>query len=139
MRRLDALSTILIALAAANASAATYKVIVNQNVNVQKLSRHAVSDIFLKKTASWQGGEAVVAVDNAAAPLRQEFSHGVHGKAEAAVKSYWNQQIFAGRSLPPLEKASDAEVIAFVRATHGAIGYVSNAADTTSVKVLTVE
>jgi hypothetical protein len=57
----------------------------------------------------------------------------------SAVESYWQQAIFSGRSVPPLEKASDAEVLAFVRANPGAVGYVSGGADLgASVKELTV-
>ena len=33
--------------------------------------------------------------------------------------------MFAGRAVPPAERASDAEVLAYVRATPGAAGYVS--------------
>ena len=56
----------------------------------------------------------------------------------AAVKSYWNQQIFSGRDVPPVEKKSDAEVLTFVRSTPGAIGYVSDAAAVDGVRVVTV-
>lgn len=39
--------------------------------------------------------------------------------------AFLQQQIFSGRATPPAELASDAEVIAFVARTPGAIGYVS--------------
>ena len=59
--------------------------------------------------------------------------------ASAAIAAYWNALIFSGRELPPLEKATDADVIAYVRATPGAIGYVSAGADIAGVKLLAVE
>jgi hypothetical protein len=47
---------------------------------------------------------------------------------EAAVQ-YWQKQMFAANPLrPPAVKGSDAEVIAFVAKTEGAVGYVSKAA-----------
>jgi hypothetical protein len=136
------IAAIVLALTAVSVGAAdtgNMKVIVNNGVSVRSMSSKAISDLFLKKTSTWSSGTAVVAVDNATPAVREEFSRIIHGKASAAVKSYWNQQIFSGRSIPPLEKASDAEVIAFVRSTPGAVGYVSNTADTSSVRVLTVE
>ena len=63
----------------------------------------------------------------------------VHGKPISAIASYWQQQIFAGGELPPAAKSSDDEVIAFVRATPGGIGYVSAGASLTGVKAVTIK
>jgi ABC-type phosphate transport system substrate-binding protein len=68
--------------------------------------------------------------------VREEFSRVVHGKSAAAVKSTWNQQIFSGRDVPPVEKSSDGDVVAFVRATPGAVGYVSDGANTEGLHVI---
>jgi len=46
--------------------------------------------------------------------------------------------IFSGKGIPPPEKPYDADVVAFVRETPGAVGYVSSGADTSSVKVVAV-
>ncbi len=122
------------------AHAASFKVVVNNGVHAESLSKKSVSDLLMKKTAKWDGGEAVVPVDQIeASAVRSDFSRAVHGKPTAAVKSYWNQQIFSGRELPPVEKPSDADVIAFVRSTPGAIGYVSESASTEGVRVVAVQ
>jgi len=122
-----------------SASAASFKVIVNNAVNVSSLSRKEVSDLFMKRTPKWSNGTPVVPVDQSdRSAVREEFSKAIHGKPTAAVKSYWQQQIFSGRDVPPVEKTSDAEVLALVRSNPGAVGYVEAAADTSGVKVLTV-
>jgi ABC-type phosphate transport system substrate-binding protein len=119
--------------------AATAKVIVNNSVTITSLSKKAASDLFLKKTTKWSDGAAVLPVDLVdTSSTRESMSKSVHGKTTAAVKSYWNQQIFSGRDVPPVEKKSDAEVLAFVRSTPGAIGYVSEAASTEGVRVVTI-
>jgi ABC-type phosphate transport system substrate-binding protein len=119
--------------------AATAKVIVNNSVTITSLSKKAASDLFLKKTTKWSDGAAVHPVDLVdTSSTRESLSKSVHGKTTAAVKSYWNQQIFSGRDVPPVEKKSDAEVLAFVRSTPGAIGYVSEAASTEGVRVVTI-
>src|SRR2546428_10865020 len=110
----------------AAAYAASFKVIVNTGIRTESLPKKSVSDLFMKKTARWNNGTTVVPVDQAeAVGVRDEFSKSVHGKPTAAVKSYWNQQIFSGREVPPIEKRTDAEVLAFVRSTAGAVGYIS--------------
>jgi ABC-type phosphate transport system substrate-binding protein len=127
------------ALVTVTAQAASYKVIVNNSVSVSSLSKKAASDLFLKKTTKWESGAAVAPVDQLeSSNAREGFSKAVHGKTAAAVKSYWNQQIFSGRDVPPVEKKTDAEVLAFVRSTTGAIGYVSDAASAEGVRVVTV-
>ncbi len=121
------------------AHAAAYKIIVNNSVPVSSLSKKAASDLFLKKTTKWENGSAVMPVDQLdSSTAREGFSKAVHGKTAAAVKSYWNQQIFSGRDVPPVEKKSDAEVLAFVRSTAGAIGYVSDGASAEGVRVVTI-
>ena len=56
----------------------------------------------------------------------------------SAIESYWRQQIYSGRGVPPPVKATDADVVAFVAANPGGIGYVSAAADTAGVKVVEI-
>ena len=127
------------ALITVTAQAASYKVIVNNSVSINSLSKKAASDLFLKKTTKWEGGAAVLPVDQVdSSNTRDGFSRSIHGKPTAAVKSYWNQQIFSGREVPPVEKKSDAEVLAFVRSTPGAIGYVSDATSVDGVRVVAV-
>ena len=47
--------------------------------------------------------------------------------------------MFSGRDVPPAIAKSDAEVLAFVRANRGAVGYVTAGADLAGVKVLAVK
>jgi ABC-type phosphate transport system substrate-binding protein len=71
--------------------------------------------------------------------VRKQFTREIHGRQVTSVKSYWQQMIFSGRDVPPPEKASDAEVLAFVAANPNAIGYVSAAAPSApSVKAIEV-
>jgi len=110
-----------------------YAVIVNEANSVSTLSAEEVSKIFFKKTHRWTSGQDVVPVDlPESAPAREAFSAAVHGKSVGAVRAFWQQQIFSGRAVPPVEKPSDEQVVAFVRATPGAIGYVSAGAPLTA-------
>jgi ABC-type phosphate transport system substrate-binding protein len=117
-----------------HASAQGYVVVVNE-AGPATLSKNDVSRIFLKKSSQ------LTPVDqDKEAKVRSTFSKAVLGRPLNAVVSYWQQQIFSGGDSPPVEKASDAEVLAFVRANPKAIGYV--AADTqlgAGVRAVTVQ
>ena len=122
------------------AAAGGYQIVVNPSNPAAAVPAAQLSRMFLKKLPKWDHGAAVVPVDQPAeTPVRAEFSKGVHNKPVAAVVAYWQQQIFAGRDVPPVEKAGDEAVLAFVRANPGAVGYVSPSANTSGVKVLEVQ
>ena len=135
------LSAMVLAMAiSAFASAADFKVIVNSSNSSTKISKTDLNAIFLKKMVKWGDGTPAAPVNQSKkSPVRDSFTTAVHGKSVAAVDSYWQQQIFSGRDVPPAEKASDAEVVAFVKANAGAVGYVSDGALTAGVKVVGVE
>jgi ABC-type phosphate transport system substrate-binding protein len=108
---------------------ASFRVVVNAANPMTTISRDELSRLFLKKVTTWSSGRPVMLVDQAeASPVRRDFTKAVHRKEVSSVKGYWQTMIFAGRAVPPSEKPSDAEVIAFVGANPNAIGYVSAAA-----------
>jgi ABC-type phosphate transport system substrate-binding protein len=109
----------------AAAAAADFVVVVNAANLQTTLPASEVSNLFLQKTHKWESGERVKAVDlPETSPARESFSRAVHGRPTSAVKAYWQRMIFSGIDTPPPEKPSAAEVLAYVRANPGAIGYV---------------
>lgn len=103
-----------------------FQVVVNAANPISEISRSDASRIFQKKTKKFENGQGVSPVDLPAdSPVREQFSQGVHGRSASAIKSYWQQQIFSGRGVPPEEKGSDLAVLDFIRSTPGAIGYVA--------------
>lgn len=107
-----------------------YVVVVNAANPAASVSRSEAANLFLKKAARWSHGAAAQPVDlQKSSAVRDAFSRAVLGKPASAIVSFWQQQIFSGRDVPPPEKASDAEVLAHVRANPGAVGYVSAGTD----------
>jgi ABC-type phosphate transport system substrate-binding protein len=115
-----------------------FLVVAHPSVTVGELPRDQLSRLFLKKDTQWPDGATVLPVEPLHPGLREAFARQVHQRSAAAIAAYWNALIFAGRELPPLEKAGDADVLAYVRATPGAIGYVSAGADTAGVRIVLV-
>lgn len=137
--RLVAVLALLFAAAPSAAEEAGYQVIVHPASSVESLSRREIVDLFLKRVTTWPTGGAVHPVEPPEdGNVRALFASQVLGKSSGALKTYWNKRIFAGREVPPVEKPSDEEVLAYVRANHGAIGYVSRDTDVAGVKVLDV-
>lgn len=102
-----------------------YKVIVHPSNPIASMTSEQVSRLFLKKDTRWDHGLRALPVDLvASSPLRTRFSQEIHSRPVSKVEAYWQQQIFSGREVPPPQRASDREVIAYVEANPGAIGYV---------------
>ncbi|MBN2370799.1 MAG: hypothetical protein JXO72_09935, partial [Vicinamibacteria bacterium] len=129
----------LMLLAPSIASAQDFKVVAHPSVKVESVSRADLSRIFLKKQAKWPDGTAVIPVDlPTGSKIRDAFSAAIHQKGTSAVDAYWQKQIFSGRDVPPITKANDGDMIAYVRANSGAVGYVSANAAAAGVKLIEV-
>jgi len=113
-----------------------FVMIVHPSNPASELTRGEVSDIFLKHTTEWPTRVPVHPVDQAqASATRHAFSRAVFGKD---VQSYWYQQLYAGRSVPPLEVPDDGAVVAAVRDDPGAIGYIASGPLPVGVKAVRV-
>lgn len=109
-------------------SAPPHVVIVHPSNPVSSLGAADVTRMFLKQTTQWPNGTAVTPVDLPVSnSVRESFSQAVLGRSARSIKSYWSQQIFSGRGVPPPERATEDEVARFVLANRGAIGYVAPA------------
>ena len=141
--RILGLAFALAAVAAGTTPAAAqtegFVVIVNQTNPVTSLSRQQVADMFMKQARQWEHGGDIHPVDQpAVATVRDAFSRVVHGKPASAVASWWGQQMFSGRAVPPPQRPNDRGVNAFVREDALAIGYISPGTIETGVKLLRI-
>jgi ABC-type phosphate transport system substrate-binding protein len=106
-----------------------FVVIVNDGNSAREITRDDLSRIFLKQRTDFRSGLPATPVDQAGgSAIRGAFSEAVHGRSSSAVEAFWQRQIFSGRAVPPVEKPTDEEVIAFVRGTLNGVGYVSRSA-----------
>jgi len=118
----------------------SYRVVVHVTNPVARLTRDQASQIFLRKIALWDNRRPVLPVDQLAdSPVRRAFTKQVHRRTIASVQTYWQQQTFAGRGVAPPERASDAEVLNYIRQFPNGIGYVTaDAVLGSDIKVLIV-
>ena len=129
----------LIAPPATNAQTVRFKVVVNAQNPVSALPASEVSRIFMGRATRWPTGELIEPVDQTdGSAVRERFVSDIHHRDGAALSSYWQQQIFAGKDVPPPAMATDAEILAYVRQHPGAIGYIAAETPSDRVKVITV-
>lgn len=117
-----------------------YRIVVNAANPAGSVSKEKLAAYFLKKETRWGDGTKIAVVDrNPGAAVRVAFSKSVLGKDVAAVKSFWQRQLFSGRETPPAELDSDREILEFVAKSPGGLGYVSPGTDLgTGVKALRI-
>lgn len=120
---------LLLAAPAPSPAADEFVVIVHPSVAGTNVRRSDLAVVYLR-AGRWGTGETAVPVDQSGtSAVRNAFSQAVLGMPAATAVQYWQKQMFGTKPLrPPAVKASDAEVIAFVAKTEGAVGYVSKAA-----------
>jgi ABC-type phosphate transport system substrate-binding protein len=103
-----------------------FVVVVHESNPTTSISRDELSRIFLKKITVWRSKHPVAVVDQReSSSVREQFTRTVHRREVSSVASFWQQQIFAGRAVPPAQRTSDADVMSFVANNPDAIGYVS--------------
>ena len=137
-----AIATLSVGAPRAAAQSGKYVVIVNPSNPISRLSQSQLSRIYLGKLRGWEINgkvEPVVVLDQVAgSPVREKFTLDVLRKSVTEADAYWRQEIYSGRSFPPLEQ-SEADALAAVRGFIGSIAYVSATADLTGVKVVRVQ
>jgi ABC-type phosphate transport system substrate-binding protein len=118
----------LVGMLAAHTNAFAGEVIANPALD---LSAADVRDIFLGEK-QLAGSTKLVPVDNGAA--QTEFLEKVIQMGASKYTLVWTKKSFREGMTAPAVKGSDAEVISFVKATPGAVGYVKG--DSSGVKVI---
>jgi len=119
---------------AASSPAFAGKVVVAANSSQGDLDKPGVQAIFLGRTSSVGGQNAVVVFQKGA--VRAPFEADVVGRSGAQLSSHWSRLVFTGRAKAPDDLADDAAVKAKVASTPGAIGYISDGAVDSTVKVV---
>jgi TonB family protein len=127
----------LAAVAWQHASGQIFKVIANKSVPADEISPADLRSIFLEQTLRL-AGTSVEPVIEASGPTSDAFLQEYVGRDANGLQMYYRTLVFNGRGSMPKSLGSDAEVVAYVAKTKGAIGYVSANNSTDSVKVLAI-
>lgn len=114
-------------------------VIANNSVPTDAVTAGDLQNIFLGRTTTWSDGSAVAAAVIDGGATADEFLKSYVKKSPSQFQAFWKKAVFTGTGTPPEEFASDADILAYVAGTAGAVGFVSDATAPDGVKVLSVK
>lgn len=110
--------------------AQSVEIIVNPGVSKVSLDRDLLRAIFTMRLRSWPNGAPVhVFVLPDSDPVSDRFYREQLGMYSYVLRSAWDRMVYTGTGLAPTVVRSEKEMRERVRATPGAIGYVSRARD----------
>ena len=119
------------------AVAADVKVIANPNVKGDSISTRELKSLYLEEKSSLNGTH-VELVTEKGGPVHEAFLRDYLGQSDDELQKYYQTLVFTGKGLMPKSVGSDAEVVAYVAKTRGAIGYVGGSASMEGVKTLAI-
>ena len=112
--------------------------IVNKNVDQSELSQQEVRDIYLGDKTTWDNGRQVVIATLKEGVVHDEFLQVYVKKTAVTFSRYWKRLLMTGKSEIPISFVTEQEVLDYVTKTEGAIGYISPALLTESVRKITI-
>lgn len=100
-------------------------VVVNARSGVAAMTRNEIINVFFGRNRQFFNGLEAQPVDLVDVhPDRARFYAALVGKELSEVNAYWSRQLFSGRMQPPPRVASPEEVLKWVSARPGGIGFL---------------
>ncbi len=113
---------------------AQISVIANQSVSESSITVGNAGNIYSLTKTKWSDGSKIIVFDNSS-DAKNAFYASI-GKDQLSMKKEWMKKQLTGEAKAPETLGSDADIIAKVASTPGAIGYVKSSSVNSSVKVL---
>jgi hypothetical protein len=136
MAGLAALIWLLSAGAAACRAAGDFVLVANIANGLTSITRQDAQLIFLSRKRLWPDNTIIAPVINENPQIYESFSYTLLKRSPRQYLIFRKKMLFRGQGMPPPTVATDQEVVAFVAAHVGGLGYVSPEAVTQDVKVL---
>ena len=111
-------------------------IIVNKEISLNHLDLNTVIDIYTNQKTKWGSGEKIHLSMLRKGPVHDQFSNQIIGIAPQKLVRIWKKVIFTGLGTPPKVVDTEAELIKYVAATKGAIGYIRASTPFENVKAL---
>jgi len=114
-------------------------VVANSAVPADGVSQGDLQQIFLGKQTSWGDGTSIELGVLSGGPVADEFLKTYVKKSPSQFQTFWKKAVFSGTGTAPQEFGSGADLVAWVAATPGAIGFAEDGAATDGCKVLAIQ
>lgn len=120
------------------AFAGDLQIVANLSVKADTISRRELRSVFLAESNWLKDGSRVQPVLQISGPSHATFLRVILNQNNDFLENHYRSLVFTGKASMPKTFNSDADVVAYVSKTKGAIGYVSSTASTAGVKVLEI-
>jgi TonB family protein len=114
------------------------KVVANSSVKADAISADDLKRIYLEEKNSLGDGTHVEPVLKRSGAVHDAFLKEFLDINDEALQTYYRTLVFTGRGSMPRIFGSDAEIVAYIARTKGAIGYLGVETNTKGVKTLTI-
>lgn len=132
--------SVVLVVATGVAFGAPTEVIVNPAVEIRRINPVNLRNIYMLRQTHWPNGQPVVVFvmpdDHA---VHESFAKQTLGLYPYRLRQTWDRLSFSGMARPPVEVRDENEMRARVRATPGAIGYITKDTGNESIKTLRLE
>lgn len=99
-------------------------VVIIGNANVKRLDAATVARIYMGRVVEVDGVPVIAINANAGSAIRTRFLATYLNQDEDKYTAYWTVRRYIGKGAWPKEVTGSANVISYVNATPGAIGYI---------------
>ena len=99
-------------------------VVSNKNVKASDVTSDELKEVFSGEKTSLKDGSHVVPVTLKGGAAHDAFLRRFVGKNDAAFRAAWRSLVFTGQAAMPKTFDTEAQLLDYVAATPGAIGYV---------------
>jgi hypothetical protein len=131
------LFALILALLAWTRVEADMVVVVNAKSGVERLSMDEVVNIYMGRYRQLPSGLPAVPVDQPdAMPEKARFYRLLVNKDLSEINAYWARLIFSGKTSPPRQARSAAEVVEWVAKQRGGIAYLDRAEVDSRMKIV---
>ncbi len=113
-------------------------IVANAGLTVTQITETQLRDIFTGARTRFDNGARAVPVLLKGGPVHEVFLRRHVGDTPDEFRVRWRKAVFTGQGSMPREFASEAELLHYIEATPGAIGYVSRVQGAPAVKLLVV-
>jgi ABC-type phosphate transport system substrate-binding protein len=114
-------------------------VVANSSVKTSDVSGDEIKSVFSGEKSSLKDGSHVAPVTLKGGTVHEAFLKKYVGKDDGAFRASWRSLVFTGQGSMPKTFENEAELVAYVGETPGAIGYVSKETPHEKVKTLAVK
>lgn len=136
--RTQLLLAVVSILMASNAFGAPIMV-ANSSVPVDQLAQGEVQKVFLGKTANWSDGSRILLSMLKGGDISGSFLKANVKKSPKQFSTFWKKAVFSGTGEMPSVFKTEADLVKFVAANPGSVGYIDEGTPHEGLKVITIK